>query len=128
MLYIVSAIDITLTKKPLNFCVFNKKQLHSVQMNIAGLKQIKVHYTEIVGENEVLIQDEIETIKVSCKTRSLAGPTQDAEAFSFLGLKGGFDIYIDKVSRVPVQVSGRIAAFGTVDIRLQNVDLKPKNN
>jgi len=128
LLYIVSAIDLTSTKKPLNLCVFNKKQLFSVQMNIAGLIPIKVHYAEIVAGNEVLKRGEIDTIKISVKTRSLAEPNQEKEKFSFLGLNGDFDIYIEKTSRTPVQVSGRIATFGNVDIRLQTVNLKPKDS
>jgi hypothetical protein len=128
LLYIVSAIDLSLIRtKSLNLCVFNKKQLHGVEMHMAGLKPIQVHYAEIAAENEILKRDEIETIKISFKTRSLAGPDQEAEAFSFLGLNGDFDVYIEKASRIPVQVSGRVAAFGNVDIRLQKVVMGPKN-
>jgi hypothetical protein len=116
----------SIREKPLDLCVFNKKQLHRVQMNMAGLKSIKVHYDQVVADKKVLKQGEIETTKLSFKTSSMAGPDQEAEAFSFLGLNGDFDVYIEKASRIPVQVSGRVTALGNVDIRLQKVVLKPK--
>jgi hypothetical protein len=129
LLYVLSGMDMSLIReKPLDLCVFNKKQLHRVQLNMAGLKLIKVNYGQIAGENEVLKKDEVETVKISFKTNSLAGPDQEEETFSFLGLNGDFDIYIEKASRIPVQVSGKISAIGKVDLSLQKVNLTPGNS
>jgi len=124
LLYLVSAIDFTLGKKNLNLCVFNKKQLHKVQIRPEGLKRLKVNYTEKSKEREISRKGEIEAVKLSIKTRSLAGKEKKAEPFSFLGLKGDFDIYIDRTSKIPVQICGQIPGLGKVKIRLQKIELR----
>jgi hypothetical protein len=47
---------------------------------------------------------------------------EQPEEFSFMGLKGDFEIYIDAATRIPVQVSGQISRIGKVHIRLQTVE------
>jgi len=125
LLYLVSAIDFTLGKKNLNLCVFNKKQLHKVQIRPEGLKRLKVSYTEKSKESEISRKGEIDSVKISFKTHSLAGQNQASESFSLLGLKGDFDIFIDKNSKLPVQITGKIPKVGRVDIKLREVRLKP---
>jgi len=124
LLYLVSAIDFTLGKKLLSLCVFNKKQLHQVQIRKAGIKRLVVDYLEKLKESEVRREGEIEAVKFSFKTRSLAGKEKKPEPFSFLGLKGDFDIYLDKTAKIPVQVSGNISGLGKVKIRLHRIELK----
>ena len=123
LLYIVSAIDLTMADPPLNLCVFNKKQLHMVKVSVGGSQSLQVNYLEKLGDSQIRVDKEIETIKISFQPRSLAPTDMEPEVFSFLGLKGDFDIFIDKTSRIPVQVSGNITAFGKVDIFLQEVTI-----
>ena len=123
LLYIVSAIDLTIAHPPLNLCVFNKKQLHLVKVSVGGSQSLQVNYLEKLGDSQTRVDKKIDTIKISFQPLSLAPTDIEPEAFSFLGLKGDFDIFIDKTSRIPVQVSGKIAAFGKVDIFLQEVTI-----
>jgi len=121
LLYIISAIDLTTVHPSLNLCVFNKKQLHQVKVSVGGSQSLKVNYLEKQGDNQTRVDKKIDTIKISFQSRSLAPTDTEPEAFSFLGLKGDFDIFIDKTSHIPVQVSGKITTFGKVDIKLQEV-------
>ena len=121
LLYIVSAIDLTTAQPPLNLCVFNKKQLHLVKVSVGGSQSLPVNYLEKLGDSQIRVDKKIETIKISFQPHSLAPTDIEPEVFSFLGLKGDFDIFIDKTSRIPVRVSGKITAFGKVDIFLQEV-------
>jgi len=121
LLCLVSAIDLESRNGPLTLCVFNKKQLHQVQIHKAGVQRLVVDYRQNLKQGEVRRKGEIEAVKYSFKTRSLAGKGKKPEPFSFLGLKGDFDVFVDKSSRIPVQVSGEIPGFGTVDIKLREV-------
>jgi len=123
LLYIVSAINETTAQNPLDLCVFNKKQLHLVKVSVGGSQSLQVNYLEKLGDGQIRVDKKIETIKISFQPRSLAPTEIEPEVFSFLGLKGDFDIFIDKTSRIPVQVSGKIATFGKVDIFLQEVTI-----
>ena len=127
LLYIVSAIDLTTVHPPLNLCVFNKKQLHLVKVSVGGSQSLQVNYLEKLGDSQTRVDKKIDTIKISFQPLSLAPTDIEPEAFSFLGLKGDFDIFIDKTSRIPVQVSGKIATFGKIDIRLQTVEFAQKH-
>ena len=122
LLFVVSAIDLESHNGMLRLCVFNKKQLHEVRVRPEGTKSLAVDYIEKIKANEVRRQAEIEAVKWSIKPRSLAGTDKKPEPFSFLGLDGDFDIYMDKTSKIPVQISGRISGFGKVDIRLQKIE------
>jgi hypothetical protein len=124
LLFIGSALDLDSNKKTLSLCVFNKKQLHQVRIRKAGVKRVVVDYIEEIKESKIRRQGETEAIKYLFKTRSLAGKDKKAEPFSFLGLKGDFDIFIDKVLKIPVQVSGKISGLGKVKIRLHRIELK----
>ncbi len=123
LLYIVSAMKATTDPTPLNLCVFYKKQLHRVKVSIAGTQSLKVDYTAKRGDSQIRVNNTIDTIKISCEPSPLSPTGVDPEEFSFLGMKGNFDIFIDKASRIPVQVSGKISPFGKVDIRLHDVVL-----
>ena len=105
-----------------HLCVFNKQQLHQVKVSVDGLRTLKVNYLEKSGTNQTRRNNAIDAIKISFQPHSLALNNEDPEEFSFLGLKGDFDIYVDQDSGLPVQVSGKIATFGKIDIRLQTVE------
>ena len=123
LLYIVSVIDLTTDQPPLNLCVFNKKQLHLVKVSVGGSQSLKVNYLETQGDNQTRVDKKIDTIKISFQPRSLAPTDIEPEEFSFLGLKGDFDIFFDQVTNLPVQVSGKTSVFGKVDSRLHEVEL-----
>jgi hypothetical protein len=124
LMYIASIIDPESEAAPLSLCVFNKKQLHRVQIQRAGVTRMEVDYRVTSGERKFWRKEEIQALKLVFRTRSLAGPDEEAEPFSFLGLKGDFDIYVDQASRIPVQVSGNIPRMGGVTVRLRKVGLK----
>ena len=64
----------------------------------------------------------MDTVRISFKTRAQVPRGEQPEQFSFMGLKGDFEIYIDPARRIPVQVSGQIARIGKIHIRLQAVE------
>ena len=125
LLMVASAIRQWKQDAPLHLFVFNKKQLHQVKVSVDGLRRLKVNYIEKSGTHQTRRDTVIDAVKISFGPRSLAQNNEEPEEFSFLGLKGDFDIFLDPNSNLPVQVSGKIATFGQIDIRLQTVELAP---
>jgi hypothetical protein len=121
LLYLVSANNFKLQEPPLSLCVFNKKQLHRLNVSLDGDRRIKVNYLENSGGNQTRREKEIDAAKVSFQPRAMVSEDQAPEEFSFLGLNGDFDIFIDKATQLPVQISGKILTFGKIDIKLQEV-------
>jgi len=95
-----------------------------VQIHLAGSKRLKLSYDEKLGQAKVHKEDLVETEIISFRTHPLVGKGQKPEAFSFLGLKGDFDIYIRKDSKLPVQVSGKIRKVGRINLQLREVELR----
>jgi len=125
LLYLVSANSFKLQELPLSLCVFNKKQLHRLNVSLDGHRRIKLNYLENSGGNQTRREKEIDAAKVSFKPRALVPEGKEHEEFSFLGINGDFDIFIDKATQLPVQISGKILTFGKIDIKLQEVSLTP---
>ena len=127
LLMVASVIKKMKPDIPLQLCVFNRNQLHQVKVSVDGPRRLKVNYLETSGTNQTRWDNAIDTIKISFQPRSLALNNEDPAEFSFLGLKGDFDIYLGQDSGLPVQVSGKIASFGQIDIRLQTVEIEQKH-
>ena len=83
---------------------------------------MKVNYLEKTGGNQTRREKEIDAAKISFQPRALVSEDQAPEEFSILGLNGDFDIFIDKATQLPVQISGKILSFGKIDIKLQEVE------
>jgi hypothetical protein len=126
LLYVVSAAELAVGGQPLNLCVFNKKQLHLVRIQVIKSQLLKINYLEKSQHKETRRKGKVDVLQISFTTRSLFADEAKAEPFSFLGLKGDFDIFVDKVSKIPVQISGKIPAFGRVDFKLGEVQMRPQ--
>jgi hypothetical protein len=124
LLYLASAADWLKAGSPVRVCVFGKKQLHQVQVYREGIKKVQVDYVTRTADTIIPRKEKIEAVRLACRTRSLAASGEQAEPFSFLGLKGDFDIDIDRNTRIPVQVSGEVRGLGQLDIKLQDVVLR----
>jgi hypothetical protein len=122
LLYLVSAFDFMKQTAPRNLYVFDRKQLHQVKIHVSGRQRLKVSYLEKTLKKDIRREGLIDAVKISFETRALVPQDEQPEEFSFMGLKGNFEIYIDGATRIPVQVSGQISRIGKVHIRLQTVE------
>jgi len=127
LLLVASVIKQWQQASPLNLCVFNKKQLYRVNVSLAGIRRLKVKYIEKSGIENKRRDTEIDAFQISFEPQSLEQTPKNKEEFSFLGLKGGFDIFVDPRFGLPVQIRGKIAAVGKINISLQTVEFAPDN-
>ena len=121
LLYLVSALDFMKQTAPRSLYVFDRKQLHQVKIDVSGHQRLKVNYLEKNLEKDIRREGMIDAVKISFKPRAMVLQDEQPEEFSFMGLKGDFEIYIDAATRIPVQVSGQISRIGKIHIRLQTV-------
>jgi hypothetical protein len=124
MFLIASLVDWSLGSNALNLCVFSKQNLYKLEVRASELNPLKVDYIVKSAKNESRRNEYIDSIKISFKIKPSDEERRQDEEFSFLGLSGDFDIYIDHISKIPVLVSGSVPRFGKVDISLQKVELK----
>ena len=122
LLYLASVVDFSGQKSPLNLCVFDRKQLHRVAVTAGGSRQLTVNYLEASPGKQIRREGAVEVHRISFQTRILNPADKKLEVFSFLGLQGDFEIYVDRTTRIPVQISGQIPGIGNLDIRLDDVE------
>ncbi len=125
LLYILSAVDWSENSKPLSLCVFGKRQLHAVTLRPRGLYPLTVDYLEKTMQGEVLKKGPVQALKIIVETRPMDSTLKEDEDFSLMGLHKEIVIYIDPVSRLPLQISGNTPAAGRTDLKLRQVGLRP---
>jgi hypothetical protein len=129
LLYVISSAGLFGEGEILNLCVFNKKQLHNLQVRERGLQRLKMSYKEVFALNKVINKEgKFKTFKISMRSRPLVAENETAEAFSFLGLKGEIEFFLDPVSRIPVQICGRIPYVGRLEFKLNKVWMRTDGN
>ena len=124
LIYIISAADLSENMPPLSFCVFGRRQLFHIQFKPGGLHSLEVEYMEKKDQGEVRRQGKVEALKISLAIRPLPSDLDEDEDFSFLGFEKDIAIFIDPVSRIPLQLSGKIPKVGKETVKLHQVQLK----
>ena len=124
LIYIISAAVNSLGRQPLSICVFGKRQLHNVQLRSGGTQPLKVDFIEKRAQGDVHRQGKVEALKIMIEATPMATDQEEVEEFSFLGFHKDIAIFVDPVSRLPIQASGILPTAGRVDLKLREVRLK----
>jgi hypothetical protein len=95
-----------------------------VRLKPEGFQSLKVDFIEKKQPGEIRRQGEVEALKIALETQPLASDLKKVEDFSFLGFQEDIAIFIDPVSGIPIQLSGKISMAGNLTIKLNEVQLK----
>jgi len=123
LIYILSAIDISKMNTPISLCVFDKRQLHRVELRKQGIHPIEVDYIENDQQSAIAKKKTINALKVSITALSALSDLKDSENFSFLGFHKDISIYIDPILHLPIQASGVIPTVGKIHLRLSECQM-----
>ncbi len=96
----------------------------NVQLIPQGLHTLEVDYIEKKPQSEVRRQKKVEALKIAIEPRPLASDLDNVEDFSFLGFQEDIAIFIDSVSGLPLQISGKISVVGQMTIKLHEAWLR----
>ena len=124
LIYIASAAEISKSMQPLSFCVFGRRQLFHVRLKPEGYHALEVDFIEKKQQGGIRRRGEVEALKIALETQPLASDLKKVEDFSFLGFQEDIAIFIDPVSDLPIQLSGKISMVGNVAIKLHEVQLR----
>lgn len=124
LIYLVSAVVLTPNAEPLSVCVFGIRQLHRVSLRARGLHSLEVNYIEKDQQAETRRKGAVEALKIEIEARPMESSPNVTEDFSILGLHKDIAIFIDPVSRIPLQISGYIPGVGQADLKLNEVKVR----
>ena len=124
LIYLVSAASLAPNAEPQSLCVFGLRRLHRVSLRAQGIHSLKVNYIEKDQQTETRQKGTIEALKIAIETRPMESNLNDSEDFSILGLHKDIAIFIDPISRIPLQISGHIPGVGQADLKLDEVRIR----
>jgi hypothetical protein len=124
LIYIASAGAFSDSMEPQSFCAFGRRQLFDVRLVPQGLQTLEVDYIERTAQGEVRRQKKVEALKIAIEPRPLPSDLGDVEDFSFLGFQEDIAIYVDSMSGLPLQISGKISVVGQMTIKLHEAWLR----
>ncbi len=124
LIYIVSAAELSESMQPLSFCVFGRRQLFHVRLKPDGFQSLKVDFLEKKQQSAIRRRGEVQALKITLETQPLASDLKKVEDFSFLGFQEDITLFIDPLSKLPIQISGHISMVGNVTIRLNEVQMR----
>lgn len=101
---------------PVRVCVFSNKQVVPVTIEVVGSESLSVDYEEIRGAATKHRQGRIEAQRIEVRP-------EGAGELRLMGLEGAVEILLDKETRVPLEVRGKIRNLGGVRIKLIAVEL-----
>jgi hypothetical protein len=126
LIYILSAADFAAGGEPLVLNVFNRRQFHQVALRADPARSLPADLTVRKPGSEAQVQRTVTAVPVRLESRPLDPQAREKEDFSFLGLKNDIVLFIEKDSRLPVQVNGMIPGVGHVELRAREIKLKER--
>jgi hypothetical protein len=124
LFFVASAAPFSANREPLSLCAFGKRQLHRVRLNADGFQSLKVEYVEKNQHNEAPRKSTVKALKIILDIRPMDSELNEVENFSLLGLRKDIVIFMDPISLIPVQVSGKLPRLGTMNFKLSEVLLR----
>ena len=123
LLYFLSATAITETSTPLKHCFFNKKIIYHVEFRALGVERLQVNYTATQGDNVGTVTGETDSLKIQVTAQAGTATGREPEPFEVLKLRGSIEVHLDKESRLPLQIRGKVPNFGTIELKLREAVL-----
>jgi hypothetical protein len=123
VIYLISALKISDFEKPVTICVFNKKETIYLDIEKEPSEAVQLNHIEVKGDEAIQKNTSILAEVLSLKARSISSG-QAINNFSLVGLQGNIRIYIDRESRIPVQLKGDYKEFGEIKLNLRQMVYK----
>ncbi|MGI9341616.1 MAG: hypothetical protein ACR2QV_02125 [Gammaproteobacteria bacterium] len=123
LLYIVGAAPLEKAGDKIEVLAYARKNVHRVQVEVAGIEQIKVKFDQSGGASPGEKKGKFNALKLLVRGE-MVDDGDDDDQFELLGLRGDIDIHIDPETRAPLQIKGDVKIAGKATMRLTRLKLK----
>jgi len=123
LLYIVGAAPLDQAGDTMEIFAYARNNVHRVQIEVAGIENIKVGYEKVGGANPGRRKGKVEALKLLVRGEMIDDGDSD-DQFELLGLRGDIDIHIDPVTRAPLQIEGNVKIAGHAVMRLRRLEIE----
>ena len=125
LLYIVGAAPLDKVGDTIEILAYVRKHVHRVQIEVAGMEQLKVDYNQVGGADAGTKKGKHQALKLLVRGESVDDGDSENE-FELLGLRGDIDLHIDPETRAPLQIEGRVKIAGHTIMRLEYLKIDEK--
>jgi len=123
LLFIVGAAPLNKAGDTIEILAYARKNVHRVQIEVAGVEEIKARYDRVGGANPGQRKGKVEALKLLIRGEMIDDGDSD-DQFELLGLRGDIDIHIDPETRAPLQLEGSVKIAGHAVMRLARLQIK----
>ncbi|MCB1008087.1 MAG: hypothetical protein KDB94_04235 [Acidobacteria bacterium] len=121
LFYVVAASDVARPGDSVGVPIFSDDRLLLVEAKVLELRRVEVDYELGDGTAWRRVRGPTTALRLSLEAHVVGGDgdggTGDA-SFELAGLRGDVEMLLDPVSRIPLELSGRVPYAGRVAIRL----------
>jgi len=102
--------------------VFTRGNLILVEMTVRAVDRVQVDYTTGAGGNS-RVKGAAEALRISLDAQHL-DPDSDESDLELMGLRGDVEMLVDRETRLPLELSGKVPIAGRVKVRLVEAKLR----
>jgi hypothetical protein len=121
LLYLLSSPTHAVSVKPEVLCVFDRKRVYRVAVQMLEREAVAVDYLQVVAGREKRVTQTPEALHVVVTSKPLEASEADKEAFSFLGLQGEIHLLLSDPERIPLRIRGQVPGYGMIELELEEL-------
>lgn len=121
LLYLLTSTGPALSEVPGTLCVFDRKHVYRVNLQVRGRERLDVDYLESAAGRESRITRTTDALHVVLTGKPPGKDPDDMAPFSFLGLQGEIHLLLSEPGRIPYRIRGRVPGFGSIELELEKL-------
>ncbi len=120
LFFIIAASAIERPGDSVRIPLFSDDRIILVEARALDLRRVDVDYERVDAEGTRRIREPATALRLSLDAHVLGAGREDA-SFEIAGLRGDVEMLVDRATRVPLELSGRVPYAGRVAIRVRRV-------
>ncbi len=120
LLYLLAAASLDEPGDAIEVLVFRRRDTQVVRAEVLAPREISVRYDELWPRGAVERRGRVRPLRLGLTALPVPGSDPE-DTVEILGLRGRLELYLDPVTRAPLQLSGSVKLLGNVTLRAQAV-------
>lgn len=123
LLYALATAPLAAQGDTLTLHVHQRRQVHGVRATVTGTVDVPADYRARRAAGTQAQRGTVSALAIRLEGQAVEDADDDDEGVEIFGIGGPLEVALDPVTRVPLQIRGRVKVFGGVTLRLAEVRL-----
>lgn len=117
LLWMIAASTLQSTGDRFETLVYSRRRVSRVTVRVTGQRPVFTSHAEHGGGGSRQQRATVQALAISVSAVPF-DPADDPDDFELLGLRGNLELFLDPVTRAPLELRGHARMFGQVTVRL----------